>query len=103
MRISAIQGNSSIYARKNNRVQSNPIKHTNDAPVQTNQELAFKGANDKLIRAGILTVLGGCLGGLLIGGPVGAVIGAAAGIKGAACVEEEEEAKKREEEEKKNR
>lgn len=86
MRINAINGSSSVYARKN-KVYSQPRNVVQNGTENTQtQNVNFKG-NVKIA----LTTLGAIAGGLIIGGPIGAIIGAAAGFKGGQIAEEDEE------------
>lgn len=87
MRISSIQGTSSIYARKNLTKMQNTVQ----SPISDNQpqNVNFQGAGFKIG----LGAAGAILGGLIIGGPVGAIVGLAAGLKGAQLAEDDEEAK----------
>lgn len=90
MRVSAIQGSNSVYAKRNNKVQSQ-IRKTMDTPVSDAQSQAvnFKGGKTYAVLGGI----GAALGAALLG-PAGLIIGAAVGIQGAQYAEQDEELKK---------
>lgn len=87
MKISSIQGTSSVYARKNLTKMQNTVQ----TPVSEKQPqtVNFQGSGLKIG----LGAAGAILGGLIIGGPVGAIVGLAAGLKGAQMAEDDENAK----------
>lgn len=97
MKISSIQGTSSVYARRNLTKMQNVVQvPTDEAQSQT---VNFKGNGLKIG----LGAAGALIGGLVIGGPVGAIVGLAAGIKGAQMAEDDADAKDNNKDKKSNK
>ena len=100
MKVSAIQGSNGVYAKRNNKMQSQ-IRKTMEAPASEVQPQAVSfRASGKAIA--ILGTIGAVIGGALLG-PAGLIIGAAAGAKGAEYAELDAELKEEQKKAKNNK